>query len=241
METTDQKTAEVKPQDKDENPFVSIIINIIIPAIIWSKFTTEQYFGPTKGFLIALAFPLAYGIYELLRRRKFNPMSMLGLVSILLTGGIGLLKLDNQWYAIKEAAIPGIIGCVVVGSLRTKFPLVRKMIYNEKIIHVDRVDAALKDHNNEKAFERLLVHSSLLLSCSFFLSAVLNFTLARIIVVGVAGTVEYNAQLGRMTALAYPVIVVPCMIVMLLSVWFLFRGIKRLTGLDLEAVFKVQK
>ncbi len=34
----------------------------------------------------------------------------LGLISVLLTGGIGLLELDPQWLAIKEAAIPGIIG-----------------------------------------------------------------------------------------------------------------------------------
>ena len=230
--------ASPKPEEKPDNPFPAIILNIILPAIIWSKFSNNDYLGPTRGFLVALACPLSYGIFELARRRKFNPLSILGFVSVLLTGGIGLLKLDNHWYAIKEAAIPGTIGLVVLGSLRTKFPLVRKMIYNEKIIQIDRVDAALKEHNNERAFERLLIHASCLLSCSFFLSAVLNFTLARIIVIGTPGTVEYNAQLGRMTALAYPVIVLPSMIVMLLAMWFLFRGIKRLTGLDLESVLK---
>ena len=86
-----------------------------------------------------------------------------------------------------------------------------------------------------------MVQASFLLSFSFFLSATLNFILARIIVVAAPGTVEYNAQLGRMTALAYPVIVVPSMVVMLLALWFLFRGIKRLIGLDLESVFKTEK
>ncbi len=43
-------------------------------------------------------------------------MVILGIVSVLLTGGIGVLELDTQWLAVKEALIPGIIGVVVLGS-----------------------------------------------------------------------------------------------------------------------------
>jgi hypothetical protein len=35
---------------------------------------------------------------------------MLGFVSVLLTGGIGLLQLDPKWIAVKEAAVPAVIG-----------------------------------------------------------------------------------------------------------------------------------
>jgi hypothetical protein len=50
---------------------------------------------------------------------------VLGLVSILLTGGIGLLQLDTRWLAVKEAAIPGLIGLAVLMSTRTRYPLVK--------------------------------------------------------------------------------------------------------------------
>ena len=43
-----------------------------------------------------------------------------------------------------------------------------------------------------------------------------------------------------MTALSYPVIVLPCMAVTLFALWRLLAGIKRLTGLNLEAVFATQ-
>ena len=66
--------------------------------------------GPVYGLLVALAFPVGYGIYDFVVRRGFNFYSALGFVSILLTGGIGLLKLPVEWLAIKEAAVPFVIG-----------------------------------------------------------------------------------------------------------------------------------
>jgi hypothetical protein len=51
-------------------------------------------------------------------------------VSTLLTGGIGLLKLDAQWLAVKEAAIPALIGLAVLGSNWTSGPLIRILVFN---------------------------------------------------------------------------------------------------------------
>jgi hypothetical protein len=41
-----------------------------------------------------------------------------------------------------------------------------------------------------------------------------------------------------MTALSFPVIALPAMAVMMGNLFYLFRGIKRLTGLDLEFIIK---
>ncbi|MBU2099500.1 MAG: MFS transporter, partial [Gammaproteobacteria bacterium] len=68
----------------------------------------------------------------------------------------------------------------------------------------------------------------------FFLSSTLNYILARIILVSPPGTAEFNAELGRMTALSYPVIAIPSMIVLMIAIWFVFSSIKRLTGHGLE-------
>jgi hypothetical protein len=93
-------------QTKKSNPLLELLINIVIPSVILMKFSGEQNLGVVGGLLVALAFPLVWGTVELLGRRKLNWFSVLGLVSILLTGGIGLLQLDTQWLAVKEAAIP---------------------------------------------------------------------------------------------------------------------------------------
>ena len=43
-----------------------------------------------------------------------------------------------------------------------------------------------------------------------------------------------------MTALSFPVIAVPAMIIMMFALFYLFRNIKRLTQLDLEDIVQSQ-
>jgi hypothetical protein len=84
----------------------------------------------------------------------------------------------------------------------------------------------------------LLINASWILAGSFFLSSILNYLLAVIILTADPGTVSFNEQLGKMTALSFPVIALPAMAVMMGNLFYLFRGIKRLTGLDLEFIVK---
>src|SRR4030067_966022 len=107
------------------NPLLELLINIVIPSVILMKWSGPQDLGAVNVLLAALAFPLAWGARDLLQRRKVNLFAALGLISILLTGGIGLLQLDTQWLAVKEAAVPGLIGGAGVGSTPTRCPLTR--------------------------------------------------------------------------------------------------------------------
>ena len=95
------------------NPLLDLLISIVIPSIILMKFSGEDHLGTVWGLVVALSFPLFYGLYERITQQKFNIISILGLISVLLTGGIGLLKLDPEWLAIKEAAVPLVIGLIV--------------------------------------------------------------------------------------------------------------------------------
>jgi hypothetical protein len=71
---------------------------------------------------------------------------------------------------------------------------------------------------------------------SFFLSSLLNYMLATLLITAQPGTVEFNDQLGKMTALSFPVIALPAMLVLMGALFYLFRGITKLTGLSLEDV-----
>jgi hypothetical protein len=221
-----------------ENMLLSLGVNIAIPALILMKLSGENALGPVGGLIAALAFPLTYGVVDFVRRREWNVISLLGFISVMLTGGIGLMELDPKWIAVKEAAVPAVIGIAVVLSLRTRFPIVRTFLYNDKVIRVAEVDEALARRGNSEAFERTLVNASWMLAASFFLSSVLNFVLAKLIVKSPPGTTAFNEELGRMTALSYPVIVVPSMIIMIATLWYLFSRIRRLTDLDLEQILK---
>lgn len=221
-----------------ESALLSLGINIAIPAVVLMKLSGEEALGPVGGLLVALAFPLVYGAWDFARRREWNLIPVLGFISVLLTGGIGLLQLDPKWIAVKEAAVPGVIGMLVLLSQYSRFPIVRTFLYNDKIMRVEEVDEALQSRGNRGAFERVLVVASWMLAASFFLSSVLNFVLAKLIVKSQPGSTAFNEELGRMTALSYPVIVIPSMVIMIVTLWYLFSRIKRLSGLDFEQIMK---
>lgn len=212
----------------------NLAFNIIIPVIILTRFAGDDRLGPTWSIIIALAFPICYGLWDLKNSGKINPFSVLGVISVLLTGGISLLQLDPQYLAIKEAAIPGIIGVAVLVSQKTRFPLVKTLILNAQIIRIQALYQALDERGTRQLFERRLAQASLIVAGSFFMSSVLNYILTRLIVVSPPGTSEFSEELGRMTALSYPVIALPSMIVLLLAIWFVFSQVRKLTGEKLE-------
>ncbi len=223
-------------REKRESLLANLLLNIIIPTLILLKLSGDQHLGTRLALVLALAFPILYGLWYFAVRRKVNVFSVLGFVSILLTGGIGLLELDSAYIAIKEAAIPALVGLAVLISLKTPYPLVKTLLYNDRVLKVDKVATALRQHNNETAFEKTLTNATYIIAASFFLSSVLNYVLAKRIVVSPSGTVQFNEELGKLTAMSFPVIVVPAMIVMMIAFFYLFRSIRRLTHLTLEDV-----
>ena len=239
-------SSEKSPPAKRENTFLNLGFNILLPIIILDKGKTwfGDYLEPifenvaVGVLLLAIAFPVGYFVYDYITRKKYNFFSILGLISVLLTGGIGILNIPAEWFAIKEAAIPLLLGLAVVISLKTPYPIIRTLLYNSEIMNVEQVQSTLKEHDAEKDFERLLTTCTWLIAASFLISAVLNYVLASWIVVSPSGTDEFNAEVSKMMRWSWLVIAMPNMGIMMFTLFKLVGGIKRMTGLELEQVLK---
>lgn len=229
-------TTHSTPPTHKPRPMIDLLISILIPSLILMKLSGEHRLGADGALILALAFPLGWGCFELLKYRKFNFIALLGLVSVLLTGGIGLLKLDNQWLAIKEATIPGLIGIAVLVSTRTRYPLIRTMLYNKSVLNVDKIQQRLTEGGNSQLFDSRLLKATYWLSATFFFSSAMNYALAKWIVHSPAGSEAFNEELGRMNLLSYPMIAIPSMIMLMAIFYYLWRTIHNLTGLKLEEV-----
>ncbi|WP_100656448.1 VC0807 family protein [Alteromonas flava] len=221
--------------EKPNNGFFgNLIFNIIIPVVIMSYASSDEWLGPAWSIVAALSFPIGYGLWDLKASGKVNAFSILGIVSVLLTGGISLLELPAEYIAIKEAAIPAIIGLAVIITQYSHKPLVKILVLNDQIINWPHLNQVLHEKGKTEEFEKKVAVSSYIVASSFFLSAVLNYVLAKVILVSPPGTTEYTEELGRMTALSYPVIVIPSMILLITALWYLFAQIKKITGEDIE-------
>jgi hypothetical protein len=215
---------------------IDLMVSLVIPSVILMKYSGAENLGASTALIVALAFPLSWGLFEFARYRQFNFIALLGLVSIVLTGGIGLLQLDPQWLAIKEAAIPGLIGIGVLVSTYTRYPLIRTLVYNPKFINVEMIRQRLNQSGNSRAFETRLQNATYLLSSTFLFSSAMNYILATVVVTSPAGSASFNEELGRMTLLSYPVIAIPSTLMMIGIFYYLWRTINGLTGLKLEEV-----
>ncbi|KAA1174157.1 MFS transporter [Marinobacter salinexigens] len=222
--------------DHKPRPWVDLLVSIVIPSVILMKLSGDEYLGNVNALLLGLAFPLGWGLFELIRYNKKNFIAVLGLVSVGLTGGIGLMELDPQWLAIKEAAVPAVIGLAVLISTRTKYPLVRTLLYNPSVLDVDKIHRSLEEKGSVDEFELRLLKASYYFSGTFLFSSIMNYVIARWIVTSPAGTQAFNEELGRMTLVSYPMIAIPSMIMMMLIFYYLWRTIRRLTGYTLEEV-----
>lgn len=196
--------------------------------------------GPVYTLILALGFPLGYGLFDWFRKKKANYISILGFAGIFLTGIIGVMQLPTELIAYKEASIPLIIGLAILVTVKSPFPLVKKLLYNPEIMDVEKIEAILIEKSAKERFDKILVNSSYLLSASFFLSAVLNFVLAKIIMHSPSGTPAFNDEYSRMLGLSWPVIALPSMVVMGFIMWYMFRALTKLTGLKFEEMFNVE-
>lgn len=234
------------PSQKPESLWLNLVFNVALPFLILTKLGSDKPWEPfggavsipglgaLKGLLVALAFPLVYGLRDLVSRKKWNTLSLIGLGSVVLSGGLSLLKLDPFWFAVKEAVVPLLIGGIVVGSQWTKKPLVRVFLLNPDIIDAAKLNAAVAAKGCQAEFDKLIARATLNLGALFLLSAVLNFVIARLIVKSPPLTDAFNDELGRMHLWSLGGIMVPMMVGMIWALLSLMKGIQQLTGLTFE-------
>lgn len=231
-------TATDKPEKK-ENAFLSLALNVALPSIILTQLSKPDRLGPFWALIIAIALPLGYGIYDAIDRKKLNLFSVIGFVSILITGGLGLFPTKPLWFAIKEGAIAVIFGLAVLLTQNTKRPLVRQLLWNPEIFDTKRVEAKLETDGHTPAFKKLLGRSALIIALGLISSGVVNFFISMHLLDGtIGGTPEYIAAVGKQTALTWIVISIPLMIVMGLTLWYLFRGITKLSGMSFDDILE---
>lgn len=245
---------------KRENIWLNLGLNVLLPSILLTKgqvwleraaaaiprlqsaLERLEVAGVKISavvLVIALAFPVIYGIYDFAVRRKYNFFSVLGFVSVLISGGIGLLELNKDWVAVKEAAIPALFAIAVLVSLKTPFPLVRTFLFSPEIFDVPKIETALVEKQKQQPFEQLMSRCTMMLSGSFLLSAVLNYALAKYFIRSPTGTDEFTVELGKMGFWSWPVITLPSMVIMFFILNQLINGIHKYTGFELEDVMLV--
>lgn len=238
---TETQPTTARPQR--ENPWMNLLFNIALPVIILNK--GGDHIGPTPALLLAMLFPLVYGLHDLYKTKKINWISVLGLLNVAFTGGFALLGKTGIWFAFKEAAFPLLIGVFVWASSFTQKPALGIFLLNPQAFQIDKMMAALDTPDKKTLFDQLVKKSTQYLSLSFLISAALNFGLAyKIFVVPVNAALSeaaqsqvLNEQIAEMTKWSFIVILIPSMIILLALILYFGKQFKKITGESLENYF----
>ncbi len=230
----------------NDNPLYNILFNILLPVIILNQATA--HLGAPQALVLALSIPIAYGLWDLVQKKKTNWMSVLGIFNVLLTGGLALMHLEGIWFAVKEAAFPLILGAAVCASAFSKKPFLKTVVFQPHALNVDNILNALPADQGIHKLESHFRTSTLLFSGSFLISSALNFALAYRIFSDIPAeilepqrSVILNDQIAKMTSLSFVVIVLPLMLVSALVMWYLLNGIKKLTALEWPQILPQDK
>ena len=214
------------------NPWLEIVTTIVVPSVVLMYASGDAALGPTVALVVALAFPLLWGLNSWRQARGFGAMAGIGVVSTVLTGGMGLLQLDGSWFAVKEAAVSALFGLAVAVSALSRRPLIHALLLHPSVFDVPRLQAALTQRGTAEAFAGRMRRATLLLALTFGVSAVLNYLLARWLVASPSGSEAFNEELGRFTLVAWPVITVPSLAMTMALLWWIARGIRELADLS---------
>lgn len=239
---------------RKEHPLANVLINVLIPVLVLSYLSKDPalqenpkpwHIGPVKAMIGALALPFGYGAWTFLRDRKFNTFSLIGLFSVLLTGGLTIYLWNKDGtvkenagllFGLKEGSIPLALGVAVLVSARASSPLLNTFLYNDSIFDLRRIESEIAAKGNAAPYQALIARATRLFALSFFISSVLNVGLALWFFrdfnhAAPAALEVYNSIIGRLTFWGFVVIGVPILGFLFFTLRYLVRGLKLLTGL----------
>lgn len=225
-----------------ENPLYNILFNIILPVVILNNLTHKWGDkGPLYALLLALSLPVIYGLIDYFKRNKTNIISIIGIINITTTGGLALLKLEGFWFALKEGLFPLIVGLALLFSAYTTKPFIKTISNN--LLDMSLINT--EDPKSQEQFRTLFKNSTLIFALSFFISSLLNFVLAIWIFQEIDPSLSeseqatiLNSQIARMTWMGYLVIALPLTGMMALNIWYLIKGVTRITQLPIQKLMK---
>ncbi len=227
---------------KKENLLVNLAFNLVIPGLILSDTGRKALavLSAEHRLLLALVFPVAYFIFDYIRRRQANVISIFGFVGTLLSGVVGLMKLDPFWFAVKEALFPAVIGLGLYVSQWAGRPLVKAFVWNESLMHTDRISAAVAERGRTGDVDRLFSWCTHWLAPSFLVSAAANFLLARLLVTAHPENAAdaFNAELAKFNFIAWPAILLPAMIYLVWLMLKFMKGLREISGLTEEELYR---
>lgn len=217
------------------NP-INILVNIAIPVVVLLTLSAPDRLGAVPALLLAIGVPAVWGMVSLLRTRKLETTAVLGIVSVLATGVIGVFELSTRVFAIKEAAIPIVFAVVLVVSNATRFPVVTLLA--DMVQRRERVLGEVESQGKHTQYRKHIETSGNIWAGIMALSGVLKFALASWLVRSPAGSEAFNHELASYELWQLPTTFSLSGVLILSLIWYIASGTAKIIELQPEDVLR---
>ncbi len=228
---------------KTESPAVSsgmqLLINFVLPTIVLLGLSSPSRLGPAKAMLLALAFPVAFELYNLSRKRKASMLSIIAIAGILVTGGITLLGLSENWLAVRRSAPYIAVALVLLASMLIRRPVLEWGL--AQLLDMELVRTKAEQKKTWPALQKHISMTGYLLVALLTLIGISAYILTLVVITAPTDTAAFNTEYVRLRLLSLPATTLPLLIGILAILIYLFGRIEKLTGLNPEALIKKKK
>jgi hypothetical protein len=211
-------------------------VNVAAPTFVLMFLSGDDWLGPLYGLLTALVFPVGRAVFTLVTTRNVSFINVLGFISVLLTGGIGVFEIDVAWFAWKEAVFPFFMGIGCVLSLWTRWPALPALL--DAVLDSERVLAILTENEQVTAHNVQLRRATFQMGLVCIITAIGTFVFARYMVVSPGGTEAFNTELGWYTGLSLPVLALPSTLLLMVVLRNVLLGLEERTGMEIDDLLK---
>ena len=237
--------------DSGTKSLVNVLLSVLAPVLVLDHCSTDgpafYELGTVWAMVIALALPIACGVYTFIDSRKVDPITLFGLLGTILTGVVtvyantgngGAIRPDTPWwYAAKEALIALLLCGAVLVTAKRRDSMLRLFVYSDAIFDIPRIEKAVEERREQARYAATLRRASLMMAATLLLSAAANFMLALHFLLPVLDkeparqALAYNYAVSNMTWWGYLVIGVPLLLTLFGVIKFLIRRLESITAL----------
>ena len=237
--------------DSGTKSLVNVLLSVLAPVLVLDHCSTDgpafYELGTVWAMVIALALPIACGVYTFIDSRKVDPITLFGLLGTILTGVVtvyantgngGAIRPDTPWwYAAKEALIALLLCGAVLVTAKRRDSMLRLFVYSDAIFDIPRIEKAVEKRREQARYAATLRRASLMMAATLLLSAAANFMLALHFLLPVLDkdpaqqALAYNYAVSNMTWWGYLVIGVPLLLTLFGVIKFLIRRLESITAL----------
>lgn len=234
-----QQMADTKLTQTPQSSGMQLVINFVLPTVVLLGLSSESRLGPAKAMLLALAFPVAFELYSLSKRRKPSMLSIIAIVGILVTGAISLLGLSENWLAVRRSVPYIAVAIALLVSMLIKRPLLEWSLTQLLDMELIRAKAEQK-----KAWSELQKH---IRTTGYLLVALLTaigisaYILTLVVITAPTDTTAFNTEYVRLRLLSLPATTLPLLVGIVAILMYLLSNIEKLTGLKAEDLMKKKK